>query len=124
LSGVALRDDGDHAHHLSSERAAHASEIDKSPGLAARPASIISRLRCISDAAVIDDFRPLASISSRRSFVCVAVSETLQQLRYEQQWFSALIQWERQPLPCSGEESGEGASYATWHQSAAECVSS
>ena len=34
-------------------------------------------------------------------------------------WFSALIQWERPPLPCSGEESGEGASYATWYQSAA-----
>jgi hypothetical protein len=39
LSGVALRDDGDHGHHLSSKRAAHASEIDKSRGLAARPAS-------------------------------------------------------------------------------------
>jgi hypothetical protein len=39
LSGVALRDDGHHGHHLSSERAAHASEIVKSRGLAARPAS-------------------------------------------------------------------------------------
>ncbi len=57
----------------------------------------------------------LASISLRLFFVCVAVSETLPQLRYEQQWFSALIQWERPPLPCSGEESGEGVSYATWH---------
>ena len=73
---------------------------------------------------MIDDLRPLASISSLLSFVYTAVSETLPQLRYEQQWFSALIQWERPPLPCSGEESGEGASYATWHQSAAEYVSS
>ena len=58
---------------------------------------------------MIDDLRPLASISSWLSFVYEAVSETLPQLRYEQQWFSALIQWERPPLPCSGEESGEGA---------------
>ena len=66
----------------------------------------------------------LASISSWLSFVYAAVSEALPQLRYEQQWFSALILLERPPLPCSGEESGEGASYATWHQSAAEYVSS
>lgn len=44
LSGVALRDDGDHGHHLSSERAAHASEIDNSRGLAARLASHRKRL--------------------------------------------------------------------------------
>jgi hypothetical protein len=42
-----------------------------------------------SDAAVIDDLRPLASISSRLFFVCVAVSETLEQLRYEQHGLSA-----------------------------------
>ena len=70
------------------------------------------------------DLTLLASISWRLFFVYVAVSETLQQLRYEQQWFSALIQWERPSLPWSGEESGECASYATWHQSAAEYVSS
>ena len=73
---------------------------------------------------MIDDLRLLAWISLRLFFVSVAVSEALHQLRYEQQWFSALIQWERPPLPCSGEESGEGASHATWHQLAAEYVSS
>src|SRR5437899_230264 len=37
------------------------------------------------------DLTVLASISSRLSFVCVAVSETLEQLRYDQQGLSAPV---------------------------------
>jgi hypothetical protein len=37
------------------------------------------------------DLTPPASISSRRSFVYVGVSETLKQLPYEQEWFSAPV---------------------------------
>src|SRR5206468_8453090 len=39
----------------------------------------------------IADLTLLASISSRRSFVCVAASETLEQLRYEQHGLSAPV---------------------------------
>src|SRR5437762_3361332 len=49
------------------------------------------------------ELTPLASISSRLSFVCVAVSETLQQLRYEQHGLSVPVRKRTQPagaVPC------------------------
>src|SRR5439155_11823779 len=48
-------------------------------------------LPCRSGARRQVDLTLLASISSRLSFVCVAVSETLEQLRYEQNRLSAPV---------------------------------
>ncbi len=49
------------------------------------------------------DLTLLASISSRLSFVCVAVSETLEQLRYDQHGLSAPVRKRPQragAVPC------------------------
>jgi hypothetical protein len=45
----------------------------------------------MSREALIVDLTPMASTSSRFSFACAAVSEVLQQLRYEQHGLSAFV---------------------------------
>src|SRR5437870_5184003 len=52
--------------------------------------AFLSRNGRLAESPIVD-LTLLASISLRRSFVCVAVSETLQQLRYEQHGLSAPV---------------------------------